>query len=193
MKSSEAAFEVARKYRVIVLRLGHRVQRDARVTTHVGLTARAFGADGMLIAGLVDKGVEGSIRGVIENWGGAFEIASGVNWADVIDDWKKKDGEIIHLTMYGVHLNLVINEIRGSSKDKLVVVGAEKVPGKVFHLADYNVAIGSQPHSEVAALAVFLDRLFQGKWEELNFKDAIFRVIPSKSGKKLFRVRNRHL
>lgn len=183
---------MTRKYRVIVLRLGHRPQRDIRVTTHVGLTARAFGADGMLIAGLVDKGIEGSIRQVIENWGGAFEIASGVNWASVVNDWKKS-GEIIHLTMYGVHLNSVINEIRNSPKDKLIIVGAEKVPGKVFHLADYNVAIGNQPHSEVAALAIFLDRLFQGKWEKLNFKNAIFRVIPSKSGKKVFSVRNRHL
>ena len=181
------------KYRVIVLRLGHRVQRDIRVTTHVGLTARAFGANGMLITGLLDKGVEESIRRVVENWGGAFEIASGVNWVNVTNDWKKKGGEIIHLTMYGVHLNLVVNEIRSSPKDKLIIVGAEKVPGKVFHLADYNVAIGSQPHSEVAALAIFLDRLLQGKWEELNFKNAIVRVIPSKSGKKVFRVRNRHL
>lgn len=182
-----------RKYRVIVLRLGHRPQRDIRVTPHLGLTARALGADGMLIAGSVDKGVEESIRRVIENWGGVFEIASGVNWINVINDWKKKGGEIIHLTMYGVHLNLAINKIRGSSKDKLIIVGAEKVPGKVFHLADYNVAIGSQPHSEVSALAIFLDRLFQGRWEELNFKNAIFRVIPSKSSKKVFRVRNRHL
>jgi len=184
---------VTRKHRVIVLRLGHRPQRDIRVTTHVGLTARAFGADGMLIAGLVDKGVEGSIRRVIENWGGAFEIASGVNWVNVVNDWKKKGGEIIHLTMYGVHLNLVADQIRNSSKDKLIIVGAEKVPGKTFHLADYNVAISNQPHSEVAALAIFLDRLFQGKWEEINFRNAIFKVIPSESGKKVFRVRNRHL
>jgi len=184
---------VTRKYSVIVLRLGHRPQRDIRVTTHVGLTARAFGADGMLIAGLVDKGVEGSIRRVIENWGGAFKIASGVNWINVVNDWKKKGGEIIHLTMYGVHLNLVVNAIRNSPKDKLIIVGAEKVPGKAFHLADYNVAIGNQPHSEVAALAIFLDRLLQGKWAEINFKDAILRVIPSESGKKVFSLRNRHL
>lgn len=181
------------EYKVIVLRLGHRVQRDIRVTTHVGLTARAFGANGLLITGLVDKGIEESIRRVAENWGGAFEIASGVNWVNVINDWKKKGGEIIHLTMYGLPLNLAVNEIRNSPKDKLIVVGAEKVPGEVFHLADYNVAIGSQPHSEVAALAIFLDRLFNGKWEELNFKNAIFRVIPSKSSKKVFSVKNRHL
>jgi tRNA (cytidine56-2'-O)-methyltransferase len=33
--------------RITVLRLSHRVGRDERVTTHVGLTARAFGASGI--------------------------------------------------------------------------------------------------------------------------------------------------
>jgi tRNA (cytidine56-2'-O)-methyltransferase len=42
-------------------------------------------------------------------------------------------------------------------------VGAEKVPRDVFDLVDANVAIGNQPHSEVAALAIFLDRLLGGK------------------------------
>ncbi|MCG7848715.1 MAG: tRNA (cytidine(56)-2'-O)-methyltransferase, partial [ANME-2 cluster archaeon] len=31
---------------IVVLRLGHRPERDQRVTTHVGLTARALGASG---------------------------------------------------------------------------------------------------------------------------------------------------
>jgi tRNA (cytidine56-2'-O)-methyltransferase len=37
--------------RVTVLRLGHRPERDKRITTHVGLVARAFGAEEMLLAG----------------------------------------------------------------------------------------------------------------------------------------------
>lgn len=179
-----------KKYRVKILRLGHRFQRDSRVTTHVGLTARALGADGMLIADVVDKNIEDSIRKAIKNWGGAFEIASGVNWISVIRNWKDHGGEVIHLTMYGIPVNKVINRIRRSPKDKLVIVGAEKVPGKVFHLVDYNVAVGGQPHSEVAALAIFLDRLFEGKWEQLRFKDANFMVIPSKFGKKVFSVKS---
>ena len=32
-----------------VLRLGHRIGRDKRITTHVALVARAFGADKILI------------------------------------------------------------------------------------------------------------------------------------------------
>jgi len=176
----------SRKCRVKILRLGHRFQRDSRLTTHVGLTARALGADGMLIADVVDKNIEESIRKVVENWGGAFEVASGVNWVNALKDWKKQSGEIIHLTMYGVPISKVIGRIRRSSRDKLVIVGAEKVPGRVFHLVDYNIAVGNQPHSEVAALAIFLDRLFEGKWEQLKFKNANFMVIPSKFGKKVF-------
>jgi predicted SpoU family rRNA methylase len=33
---------------VVILRIGHRPERDQRVTTHVGLTARALGAQGMV-------------------------------------------------------------------------------------------------------------------------------------------------
>ncbi|MFT4946665.1 MAG: tRNA (cytidine56-2'-O)-methyltransferase, partial [Natronomonas sp.] len=35
---------------VAVLRLGHRPGRDERMTTHVGLTARALGADRVVLA-----------------------------------------------------------------------------------------------------------------------------------------------
>jgi len=53
---------------VIILRIGHRPERDQRVTTHVGLTARALGAQGMYLAA-ADKGVVQSIDDVVERWG----------------------------------------------------------------------------------------------------------------------------
>ena len=40
---------------VSVLRLGHRVDRDKRMTSHLGLTARAFGANRVILAGDNDK------------------------------------------------------------------------------------------------------------------------------------------
>ena len=51
------------------------------------------------------------------------------------------------------------NATRSIPNDKpaVVVVGGTKVPSEVFHLSDYNISVGNQPHSEVAALAVFLD------------------------------------
>ena len=42
--------------RLSVLRLGHRRERDKRITSHLGLTARAFGADEVILAGEEDPG-----------------------------------------------------------------------------------------------------------------------------------------
>jgi tRNA (cytidine56-2'-O)-methyltransferase len=36
---------------ITVLRLDHRVGRDTRITTHVCLTSRAFGADKVILSG----------------------------------------------------------------------------------------------------------------------------------------------
>ena len=54
-------------------------------------------------------------------------------------------------------------------RNLLVVVGAEKVPREIYELADYNVGVGSQPHSEISALAILLDRIQKGKQFEKNF------------------------
>ena len=35
---------------IYILRLGHRPERDKRITTHVALTARAFGAKGIFVS-----------------------------------------------------------------------------------------------------------------------------------------------
>jgi tRNA (cytidine56-2'-O)-methyltransferase len=155
----------------------------------VALTARAFGADGIIIADVKDEAVESVVNKVVKNWGGEFKITSGVPWVQAIQDWKKNGGEVIHLTMYGVKVDEVIDEIRVSGQDKLVVVGAEKVPGRLYSLADYNVSIGNQPHSEVSALSVFLDRLFKGEELSLEFDGAKIRVEPCSFGKKLVRMR----
>jgi len=54
---------------ITVLRLGHRPARDKRVTTHVGLAARAFGADAILVS-TKDPTVERSVRDVVRRFGG---------------------------------------------------------------------------------------------------------------------------
>ncbi len=145
---------------IVILRLGHRIDRDRRVTTHVGLCARALGAHGMLLAGS-DDSVVGAIKDVVERWGGGFWVKDRANWKKEIAEWKETGGKVLHLTMYGANLPSVIDTIRA---DRLmVVVGAEKVPPELYRLADYNVAITNQPHSEIAALSVFLDRFQQGR------------------------------
>jgi tRNA (cytidine56-2'-O)-methyltransferase len=166
---------------IAVLRIGHRPERDQRVTTHVGLTARALGAKGMFLAA-EDKGVAESIRDVAGRWGGDFFVTDGVRWKRCIRDWKDSGGVVVHLTMYGINLPDVEEDLRTKEKI-LVVVGAEKVPGELYNLADYNVAVTNQPHSEIAGLAVFLDHLFAGRELRGEFPGARIRVIPHRQGK----------
>ncbi|MHC1581776.1 MAG: tRNA (cytidine(56)-2'-O)-methyltransferase [Candidatus Syntropharchaeia archaeon] len=166
--------------KIVVLRLGHRPQRDKRITTHVGLTARAFGADGIWIT-TEDPSVRRSIKDVVDRFGGDFFVETGINWRKAIEDW---NGEVIHLTMYGENLVTVEDEIKKSKRDKLIVVGAEKVPPELYKLADWNVAVGNQPHSEVAALAVFLDHFYGGKELKKDFGGKI-KIVPRRDGKKV--------
>ncbi len=85
--------------------------------------------------------------------------------------------------MYGINLPDIIGEIRPCEK-LLVVVGAEKVPGEMYGLADYNVAVTGQPHSEIASLALFLDRFYDGSEFYSTFPDAKIRIVPSRAGKQ---------
>jgi tRNA (cytidine56-2'-O)-methyltransferase len=175
--------------KVVVLRLGHRPGRDKRVTTHVGLVARAFGASGIVIAGVRDESVVRSLLKVRELWGCRdFFVEDGVDPVEYVEQWKKGGGVVVHLTMYGVHVDEVIEQLRSLGRDLLVIVGAEKVPRVFYELADFNVAIGHQPHSEVAALAVFLDRLFGGRELRLICPDAKLYIVPQQRGKKVVRV-----
>ncbi|MEA1993264.1 MAG: tRNA (cytidine(56)-2'-O)-methyltransferase [Euryarchaeota archaeon] len=164
---------------IAVLRMGHRPQRDKRITTHVCLVARALGADGVFLW-RKDVKIKETVENVVKSWGGEFFMRF-KSYKTVLREW---DGVIVHLTMYGEKLDK-INEIRRKTRDKdlLVVVGAEKVPRLVYEKADYNISIGSQPHSEVAALAVFLDRFFEGKTLYRKFDDAVLRIEPSAAGK----------
>ncbi len=172
---------------VTVLRLGHRPERDKRVTTHLGLVARALGARGLLLTS-EDKAVVRSIREVTKRWGGDFFLQTGVKWREEIARWKEGGGKVCHLTMYGENILDVIDEIRESAARILVVVGAEKVPPEVYQLADWNIAVGNQPHSEIAALALFLDHLYMGSELRARFEHAELEIIPNRAGKKVRRV-----
>ena len=81
-------------------------------------------------------------------------------------------------------INNIENKIRNEDKI-LVIVGAEKVPREVYELADYNVAIGNQPHSEISALSVLLDRIYQGKQFESDFDNPERVIIPQEHGKNV--------
>ena len=175
---------------VKVLRLDHRRVRDARITTHVCLTARAFGASGVFLDGDHDQKLMENVRDVVKRWGGSFQIDYQKNWKNLLEEWKKNDGEIIHLTMYGEPVQNVTAHIKDSKKDKLVVVGGPRVPTEVYQKADWNVAVTSQPHSEVSALALFLHLLFEGQELDLEFEGGEIKVLPSPKGKKVIMDRD---
>jgi len=162
---------------ILIMRIGHRPQRDKRVTTHVALSSRALGAKGIYVD-TEDRILEENIKSVCDRFGGDFEIRTGVKWKDAA---KRFDGIVVHLTMYGQRLDDALNKIP-ADRDIMIIVGAEKVPPEIYERADLNVSVGNQPHSEIAALSIFLDRLTGGKalYEERNGK---FTVIPNERGK----------
>ena len=163
-----------------VLRLGHRPSRDKRVTTHLLLAARAFGASAATYTGSKDSSLEGSIKSVVTEWGGDFQLEFSSSWKKTVKRW---EGKVIHLTMYGVPFQEVINEIRENTEDNMIIVGGAKVPGELYDMVDRNIAVTSQPHSEVSALAVFLHEYYEGNELNKDFKSAKLRILPQEHGK----------
>lgn len=162
-----------------ILRLGHRLKRDERLSTHVGLAARALGADGIIYSGEKDGKLIESIEKVTKKWGGRFAVSYEKNWRKVVENRKKKGFAVAHMTMFGVPFEKKLRTIKRKKK-LLIVVGSEKVPGEVYGKADYNIAVTNQPHSEVAALAVLLNALGRKK----TFRSAKIKIIPQEKGKK---------
>ncbi|WP_415280832.1 tRNA (cytidine(56)-2'-O)-methyltransferase [Candidatus Nitrososphaera sp. FF02] len=169
--------------RIAVLRIGHRLVRDDRVTTHAALVSRAFGAERIYMTG-IDQSVKETVASVGKRWGGGFAVEIVDSWKEVARGWKKSGGKIAHLTMYGVNVDDAIEQVR-KEESILVIIGAEKVPREAYDMADYNIAVGNQPHSEIAALAVFLDRLHGGRQLRKEFAGGRMRVVPMEKGKKV--------
>ncbi|MEM0253836.1 MAG: tRNA (cytidine(56)-2'-O)-methyltransferase [Candidatus Bathyarchaeia archaeon] len=189
--------DIRNKPKVVVLRWGHRPKRDARLTTHVALTARALGASGFILADIEDLKIKVTIEKVVQNWGGPFYFEMGKPWKQAIKEWRDKGGIVVHLTAYGENIETsdVLKRIKATGKDIMVIVGSQKVPKEFFseEVSDFNVAIGNQPHSECASLAVFLDRLFEGKELTRTFENAKLMIIPQKRGKKVLKIMEQHV
>lgn len=141
-----------------ILRLDHRTIRDQRITSHVALTSRAFGASSFYYTGEQDSNMEQSIHDVSKRWGGDFSVKYLDHYNDLLRNY---DGVIIHLTMYGENHEKSLQTIKNTPdlNKFLVIVGGPKVPRSIYEKVDFNTAIGWQPHSEVAAIAIFLQNL----------------------------------
>ena len=96
--------------KVEVLRIGQRVVRDDRVTTHVALVARAFGAS-KIYMNEVDPEIENTIKRMNKTWGGKFEVEFFEDWKKILKS-KSDDYKIVHLTMYGEKIDDVASDIR---------------------------------------------------------------------------------
>jgi len=168
---------------VTVLRLGHRPGRDERMTTHVGLTARALGADKVVLANAARNQAD-TVIDITDRFGGPFDVASTEEPKRLIRDF---EGRVVHLTMYGEPVQDIEDDVRDAHVEEplLVVVGAEKVPFEVYEHADWNVGVTNQPHSEVASLAVFLDRLFEGRELDREWENPDRVVVPQETGKRV--------
>ena len=166
-----------------VLRIGERLVRDDRVTTHAALVARAFGAR-RIFMDEAGADIKRTVEAVGREWGGEFDVELVESWRPVLRG-RRGSSAIVHLTMYGLPVGEAAAEIASCGRDLLVVIGAGKVPREVYDMADYNVAVGSQPHSEVAALAVLLDRVQGGRQLGKTFGGARRAIVPSGRGKRV--------
>jgi tRNA (cytidine56-2'-O)-methyltransferase len=167
---------------VRVVRVGHRYVRDYRTLTHLCLVSRALGAETIYLEE-VEKELQETVAEVNRTWGGDFAVVE-AKWRRVFQDAKADGRAIVHLTMYGTPLQDELGDLR-EHDSFLIAVGGPKVPGEVYRLADYNVAVTSQPHSEVAALAITIHDLQKGEELKKVFGDYRLRIIPSAKGKRV--------
>lgn len=164
-----------------VLRLGYRKGRDPRITTHLALVSRALGADGFFLSGDEDEDLFSNLSSVSKRFGGSIETKH-VKGMSALKNHIDKGGVAVHLTMYGEPYRNAIPTIR-RDKPIMIVVGGAKVPGEVFKLCQHNVAVGNQPHSEVAALALFMEAWFGDSGTDRNFENARLVIEGTNKGK----------
>ncbi len=166
-----------------VLRVGQRYVRDDRTFTHLCLVSRALGAECIYLED-AEKELLGTVDGVNKTWGGDFRVTLGEPWKKVIREAKGEGRSVVHLTMYGLPIQDKVDELRRLEKI-LVVVGGPKVPGWVYQEADYNIAVTSQPHSEIAALAIVLHEIQNGEELKRAFDKSKLRILPMPKGKRV--------
>ncbi|MFA5745361.1 MAG: tRNA (cytidine(56)-2'-O)-methyltransferase [archaeon] len=173
-------------YKLTILRLDHRPYRDKRITTHCALVSRAFGANEFYFSGVEDSTIIEVLSKINENWGGDFKIEYTAEPLSFVKKFKENQGIVIHLTMYGLPVLEKIEEIKKEkiSKNLLLIVGGSKVPKEYYELADFNIAIGNQPHSEVSALGLIL-YLIDPDCMNKPFDNSKIKIIPSNTIKKV--------
>jgi tRNA (cytidine56-2'-O)-methyltransferase len=146
-------------------------------------------ASGFILADTTDPHIEETVSKITRAWGGDFHFEMGTPWKRAVREWKANGGMIVHLTAYGENIQTsdVMARIRAQGRGVMLLVGSQKVPGEFYseEISDFNVAVGNQPHSECSALAIFLDRYFEGKELGIPFEKAKISIIPKERGKEV--------
>ncbi len=78
---------------VAVLRIGHRLVRDDRTTTHAVLVSRAMGSEVIYMTD-VDDEIKKTLDKVNKRWGGENEFRLEIidNWKKILKKWKENGG-----------------------------------------------------------------------------------------------------
>ncbi|HUI86203.1 MAG TPA: tRNA (cytidine(56)-2'-O)-methyltransferase [Nitrososphaerales archaeon] len=168
-----------------MLRVGQRYVRDDRTLTHLCLVSRALGAEAIYLED-VEKDIPGTVDDVNKAWGGDFQVILNHSWRGVISEAKAESRKVVHLTMYGIPLQDRLEELR-KARSLLIVVGGPKVPGKVYYESDYNISVTTQPHSEIAALAIVLHEIQNGEELKRDFGKSDLKIVPADKGKHVVR------
>jgi tRNA (cytidine56-2'-O)-methyltransferase len=146
--------------------------------------SRAFGAQCIYLGSDADASIPKTVEEINGRFGGTFHVEYYTNAEKLIKKLKKEGYCVVHLTMYGEELSHYAKELP-QQKKIAIIIGADKVPTAIYHAADYNIQVTGQPHSEVAALAVVLHTIQEGKEDTLEFPQAKIRVKPTAHGKRV--------
>ena len=174
---------------ITVFRYLHRRIRDKRVTTHCALVSRAFGVNKFIYVGDEDLEMENTISNVEKRFGKELSVEFANNWFEKLKELKN-NSILIHLTMYGKLIDNFIKEDFPKIKNNnfTIFIGSTKVPKEVYQLADYNISITNQPHSEISALAITLDRI-NPSYKKKQFHGKI-KIIPNVKKKEVIETQN---
>jgi len=80
-----------------VVRIGQRLVRDDRVTTHVALVSRAFGAKRIFMTE-VNSEIKESLEKINKTWGGNFVVEFIDKWKSIVKE-KKLENSFLHLCL----------------------------------------------------------------------------------------------
>jgi len=176
-------------YKLTILKLDHRPERDKRITTHCALVSRAFGADEFYFSGIEDKKLIENINKIKKTWGGDFKIEYCKTPLKFVKELISKNWYVIHLTMYGLNITKEIENIKKIKKNQniLLIVGGSKVPREYYEIANCNVAVGNQPHSEVAAISIVLYLLDSNQLNK-DFEHSLIKIDPDSKIKKVINL-----